>query len=357
MTKVNLLEDDRLGPGPASRDPDWQKQTTKRTPAPPPQRRLQPERKPPPETEQRPRPGHSRRAEPFPPSKKDTSSIYQGASLAILIFLIIIGIGVGVYFLYLQNIEDLSILGPAVPEETIPDEPGGFRPEESITSPPTQVAPETEFPVRIESDMSDIMRHISHGKKILDSSSRVFSQVNDQSFVRFFSISDEHLSLSALTRTPGFIDNIRGKIEATSIISDIPLFSSSDFSTTSNTWIELNVYANINGLSGQTEQDLQQVNLGEARRGYKRLIAVSGTQLQRWQTVQASSIDGWMRGLVFAQIQGDKSDILEILERLQNTDQNINISKVFVASAQMPPQFGDQFFLKLYATIYGQTTA
>ena len=117
------------------------------------------------------------------------------------------------------------------------------------------------------------------------------------------------------------------------------------------------MYANINGLSGQTEQDLQQVNLGEARRGYKRLIAVSGTQLQRWQTVQASSIDGWMRGLVFAQIQGDKSDILEILERLQNTDQNINISKVFVASAQMPPQFGDQYFLKLYATIYGQTAS
>jgi hypothetical protein len=277
--------------------------------------------------------------------------------LAILIFLIVIGIGVGVYFFYLQNIEDLSILGPAVPEETVPDEPERFRPEEPVTTPPAQVPPETEFPVRVEEDISDIARHISHGKKILDSSSRVFSQVNDQSFVRFFSISDEHLSLSALTRTPGFIDNIRGKIEGTSIISDIPLFSRSDFSAESNTWIELNVYANINGLSGQNEQDLQPVNLGEARRGFKNLIAVDDTQLQSWQTVQASSIDGWMRGLVFAHIQGNKSDILEILERLQNTEQNISISKVFVSSVQTPPQFSDQFFLKLYATIYGQTPA
>lgn len=248
-------------------------------------------------------------------------------------------------------------MGPATPEETIPDEPQVFRPEHPVTTPSGPVAPDAEFPVRIEADISDIVRHISHGKKIIDSSSRIFSQVNDQSYIRFFSISDEHLSLSALTRTPELINSIRQKIEGTSIISDIPLFSSSDFSTKSNTWIELNVYANIHGLSENSDQNLQQVNLGEARQGFKKLLAVNGTQLQRWQTVQASSIDGWMRGLVFSQIQGNKSDILQILQHLQNTDQNINISKVFVASVQTPPQFGDQYFLKLYATIYGQTSA
>lgn len=357
MTKVNLLDDDRLGPEPSLRASERKAHTAKSRRVPPPQYQARPERKTPSETEPRPHPKHPRREEPYLHSKKATSSIYQGASLAILIFLIIIGIGVGVYFFYLQNIEDLSILGPSVPEETIPDEPEVFRPEQPVTTPPPQAAPEADFPVRAASDMSDILRHISHGKKILDSSSRVFSQVNDQSFIRFFSISDEHLSLSALTRTPEFIDNIRGKIEGTSIISDIPLFSNNDFSASANTWIELNVYANINGLSAQTEQKLQQVNLGEVRRGFKRIIAVDGIQLQRWQTVQASSIDGWMRGLVFTQIQGDKSDILEILQRLQDTNQNITISKVFVASVQLPPQFSDQYFLKLYATIYGQTPA
>ncbi len=352
MIRINLLDEDQLSGSPSSQPTRQRRRTSPKIPPPKPQ--SEEPRKRTPEKSATPGRRTARRQKPYVPDRQ-TSSIYRGQSLAILIFLIVVGIGVAVYFLYFDNTERFSILGPSIPERVVSDEQN-ISDDPGVTEEEKGQFPDDEFRQRTEDDLSAIRQFILHGKKITNYSHRIFSEVNDRSFIRFFAVSDEHMSLSALTRTPSFVGNIRAKIMDTDIVADLPLFSSQDYSTHTRTWVELNVYANLLQLDLPDDISMQQENLEAVRIHVKDLISIPEVNLRAWNTLQTSPVDGWNRGFIYSELIGKKESILQVLHSLQVTDHNISISKVLVSSVDTPLQFSDEYVMKLYIVIYGKPT-
>mgnify|MGYP005843928515 CR=1 FL=1 len=376
MSKLNLLDDDQLG-----KTPIEEQQTQKESPSQPDEHEQSPG-----EREQKDSSGveelsqdaarvripRAKGRKPGKPPKKrqpQASPLSRGPSTSVIVFLLVVAIGVTLYFMVFKQPQGPAPVPVAMDttESVVSEKPGTTTPPAtkpeivSSDTPIKEPAPvqrsESVDQGMMEKNTDEIKKSVERGKQKLESAYRLLSNISDRSALNFLSIGNEHLTLSAYTKSQAFANRVRTQITNTSMIDNIQLFDV-EGNIQYDSQAQVSVYANMKPVTKfDKSRDLRTVGLSDVHHHIKEWIAIPTIELTDWNAHRTTVVDGWERVPLYIELTGSKTGIIRVIHAIKNYGYNVNISKIYVYSSS--PEYSDtgQYTLKLYVALFGKKAA